>query len=568
MKNTINIIVAILLMFNLSACMDPVNFDPTNRYTSSLGFDNEKNVRLYLNSFYPILQQYSQFGGSAMGGNSTMSDGLTDVLKYGGIVAGTGDANLIMTVDGYLSSANNPFNTWSSGYSWVRRINEFLFELDKYKSKYGAQAESFEAEARFFRAYIYFLIMRSHASEVDDAGIIIHDNILTMTAEKKEKARSTIAQSWDFIEAELNFCTTNDRLPKANYLKGQVNYYAAQALMARAMLYAKRYDKAIAAARTIQNVYAYGNDYASIFKDINDTQKKEVILGVYWQYPDLTHNFDLRFAPAGDILGQGLLALAAPTQEFVDMYDMADGTPFNLSNPAHSSIRFVSDANVNNRDPRLKASVLYNNAEWKNRRLTCYYDEASGNYAVDMKNFPYSKVNTPGNTVTGYYMRKLVDESNNDFVSKGSDQDWAEFRYAETMLILAECLAQTPAGMAESRQIMHDLRKNRFKNDAIAAPTYNTTADAVDFILKERAIELAFEGHRFWDLRRTGKALEVLNAKRYSAVKWTKHSDGTFSAELVSADTGIRRYHARYDAFPLPDDEIRNNPLAIQNKDW
>jgi hypothetical protein len=334
------------------------------------------------------------------------------------------------------------------------------------------------------------------------------------------------------------------------------------------MLYAKRYDKAIVAARDIQNVFSYDQNYADIFKNIDDTKKKETILGVYWKIPDLTHNFDLRYAPAGDVLGQGLLALAGPTQEFVDMYDMADGTPFNLSNPAHNSIRFVTDANVNQRDPRLKASVLYNDAEWKGRRLTCHYDDETGNFGLDMKNFPYSKVNSPSNTVTGYYMRKLLDEKNLDFVSKQSEQDWPEFRYAETMLILAECLAHTPAGMDESRQIVHDLRKNRFNNNAIPAPTYTSTADAVDFILKERAIELAYEGHRFWDLRRTGKAIDVLNAKRYSAVLWTKKADGTFSSELVSADTGIRRYYARYNAFPLPDDEIRNNTLAKQNKDW
>jgi len=119
-------------------------------------------------------------------------------------------------------------------------------------------------------------------------------------------------------------------------------------------------------------------------------------------------------------------------------------------------------------------------------------------------------------------MRKFIDETNNDFVSKGSEQDWPEFRYAETMLILAECLAQTPSGMTESRNIVHELRKKRFNNIAIAAPTYNTTSDAVDYILKERAIEFAFEGQRFWDLRRTGRALQVLNGKRYNGVKWTK----------------------------------------------
>lgn len=565
MKKIYNyIIISLFVVSGLNSCMDPVNFDPTNRYTSDLAFENEANVRLYLNSFYPILQTYSQFGGSAMGGNSTMSDGLTDILKYGGIVAGVGDANLIMTVDGYVSSSANPFDTWSGGYTWIRRINEFLTELDKYKSNFGTKAESYEAEARFFRAYVSFMIMRTHASEVDNLGLVLRPDLQSMEAANKAKARSTIAESWDFIEQDLNYCTTGDRLPKTADV-GQVTYYAAQALTARAMLYAKRYDKAIAAARTIENKFSYVDDYASIFKNINNS---EVILGVYWKYPDLTHNFDLKYAPAGDILGQGLLSEAAPTQEFVDMYDMADGSRFDISKPAHSAIRFATDANASLRDPRLKATVLFNNSAWKNRTIKAYFDEATGNYEMDMKNFPYSKVNSPGNTVTGYYMRKFIDETNNDFVSKGSEQDWPEFRYAETMLILAECLAQNPSGMTESRNIVHELRKKRFNNTSITAPTYNTTSDAVDYILKERAIEFAFEGQRFWDLRRTGKALQVLNGKRYNGVKWTKKANGTFISELVSADTGIRRYYAKWDAFPIPDSEIRNNTLAKQNSNW
>lgn len=558
------IIVSFLLLIGASSCLDPVEFDPTNKFKSDLAFENDRNIRLYLNSFYPILQNYSQFGGNALGGNSTMSDGLTDILKYGGIVAGVGDANLITTVDGYVSSSANPFDTWSGGYSWTRRINEFLTGLEANKSRLGAKAESYEAEARFFRAFVSFMMMRTHASEADDLGIIIRNDLNSMEVENKAKARSNISDSWDFIEQDLAFCVSGDRLPKSPPA-GQVSYYAAQALMARAMLYAKRYDKAIAAARTIQNEFAYISNYADIFKNINNS---EVILGVYWKYPELTHNLDLKYAPAGDVLGQGLLAMAGPTQEFVDMYDMADGSAFDLNNPAHQSIRFVTDDNVTQRDPRLKATVLYNNTTWKGRKLKCYFDEVSGNYEFDMKNFPYSKVNSPGNTVTGYYMRKFIDETNNDFVVNGSEQDWPEFRYAEVMLILAECLAQKPEGMSESRQIVHELRRKRFGNENIPAPTYNNVNDAMNYILKERAVELAFEGHRFWDLRRTGRAVQMLNAKRYNAVKWTKKADGSWVSELVSADTGIRRYYAAWDAFPVPESEIRNNTMARQNTNW
>lgn len=564
MKISIKILSTLVLTMFLSSCLDVVDIKPRDTYMNTVAFKDESSVRLYLNSFYPALQTFSQFGSRALGNNSTMSDGLTDILKYGGIVAGVGDANIIMTVDGYVSTLSNPFDTWTYGYNVIFNVNRFLNALNENKAKFGAEAEKFEAEARFFRAFVSFMIMRSHASEADNLGLIIRPDLGSMDATLKSKSRANLSDSWDYIENDLKYCTEGERLPKTA-IAGRVTYYAAQALMARAMLYAKRYDKAIAAARTIEGKFSYVDDYASIFKNINNP---EVILGVYWKYPDITHNFDLKYAPAGDILGQGLLAMAAPTQEFVDMYDMADGTPFNITNPTHAAIRFATDENAIQRDPRLKATVLFNNSSWKNRKIKAYFDEVSGNYEIDMKNFPYSKVNSPGNTVTGYYMRKFIDETNNNFVAKGSEQDWPEFRYAETMLILAECLAQKPEGMAESRNIVHELRKKRFNNASIPAPTYSTTNEAVDYILKERAVELAFEGHRFWDLRRTGRALQVLNAKRYNGVKWTKKADGTFVAELVSCDTGIRRYYSKWDAFPIPDAEIRNNTEAKQNKDW
>lgn len=556
--------IVLIAAFAFSSCLEVIDIKPRDTYVNTVAFKDENSVRLYLNSFYPILRNFSQFGSKALGNNSTMSDGLTDILKYGGIVAGVGDANIIMTVDGYVSTAANPFDTWTYGYDIIFDVNRFLIALKEYEAKFGAKAASFEAEARFFRAYAAFMIMRSHASEAEDLGLVIRNDLNEMDVSKKSKARSSVSASWDFIEQDLEYCTTGDRLPKTAPA-GQLTYYAAQALKARAMLYAKRYDKAIAAARTIEGKFSYINDYASLFRDINNS---EVIFGVYWKYPELTHNFDLRYAPAGDILGQGLLAMAGPTQEFVDMYDMADGTRFDLSNPAHSAIRFATDENAVQRDPRLKATVLFNNSSWKSRKLKCYFDETTGNYEFDMKNFPYSKVNAPGNTVTGYYMRKFIDETNNDFVSQGSEQDWPEFRYAETMLILAECLAQSQAGMAESRNIVHELRKKRFNNAAIAAPAYASTADAIDYILKERAVEFAYEGHRFWDLRRTGKALQVLNGKRYNGVKWTKKTDGSFVAELVSCDTGIRRYYNNWEAFPIPESEVRNNVEAKQNRNW
>ena len=109
MKKTIYIILSVVLLGGISAC-NVTDLDPNNKYDVSFGFKDQTNVELYLNSFYPMTANFGQFGSNALGGsNSSMSDGLTDILKYGAMVAGAGDCNLIMTVDGQQSINNNYF---------------------------------------------------------------------------------------------------------------------------------------------------------------------------------------------------------------------------------------------------------------------------------------------------------------------------------------------------------------------------------------------------------------------------------------------------------------------------
>ena len=564
MKNIRYIISTLVILSGLAAC-NVVDIDPNNKYDASLAFKDQTNVELYLNSFYPMTANFGQFGSNALGGsNSSMSDGLTDILKYGAMVAGAGDCNLIMTVDGQQSITNNYFDAWTTCYGWIRRVNEFLDGLQQYKSRFSAeQVTRFEAEAKYYRAYAYFLIMRSHGimpsnvTEGYDLGAILHLDINTQNDKNKTQARATVAQTWDQIASDLEFAYKN--LPAPSAANGRLNCYVAYALHARAMLYAERYSAAKASVEEIikSNLYGYINDYSAIFKDLNN---KEVIWGAGFASGVLTHSFDQKYSQPGDICtndGKGS-GYAGPTQEFVDSYDYADGTPFNVNDDAN---RFVTNENASARDPRLAASIMWNGSIWKGRALECYEG------GVDQKYMPYGTVNTPGNTVTGYYIRKMMDESNLDFLVNGSYQPWIEFRYAEMMLIYAECLAQE-GKYSDSRNIVADLRKVRFGREDVFTQDVNDFESALDLILKERATELCFEGHRFWDLRRTGRAVEVLNGKKYNGVLWKKNTDGSFTPTVVSCDMGARKYPSKFDSFPIPQSEISNNSKVKQNPGW
>ena len=565
MKKIIYTLVSVILLGGVAAC-NVTDLDPNNKYGMDYGFKDQANVELYLNSFYPITANFGQFGSNALGGsNSSMSDGLTDILKYGAMVAGAGDCNLIMTVDGQQSISNNYFDAWTTCYGWIRRINEFLDGLEQNKSRFSDdQVNRFKAEALYYRGYAYFLIMRSHGiipskvTEAYDLGAILHLDINTQDAKNKTQARATVSATWDQIASDIKFAYTY--LPTPEKANGRLNCDAAHALNARAMLYAERYDVAKASVEAIKSSskkYGYIENYADIFKSLDNS---EVIWGSAYASGVLTHSFDQKYSQPGDICtndGKGS-GYAGPTQEFVDSYDYADGTPFDINDAAN---RYITNENASVRDPRLEASILWNGAIWKKRALECYEG------GVDQKYMPYGTVNSPGNTVTGYYIRKMMDESNLDFLVNGSYQPWIEFRYAEMMFIYAECLAHENE-FAAARDVIVELRKVRFGREDVATPEVTDLESTIDLILKERATELCFEGHRFWDLRRTGRAAKVLGGKRYSGVLWKKNTDGSFTPTAVSCDMGSRKYPEKFDAFPIPQSEISNNVKADQNPGW
>lgn len=553
----LKILIPLASSLALLASCSSVDLDPTDKYDVSFAMKNETNANLYIDYFYQVVSVWSPFGSCALGGaNANMSDGLTDILKFGSIAAGAGDCNLIMTVDGQQSVNSNYFDSWTTGYSWIRRMNEALFYLDEYKANFNeSQYARLKAEILFFRAHVMFYMMRSHASKADDLGIILYNSLAEMSVATKNTARSSVDQCWDSIADDLDFCISN--LPEPGAAAGRVHRYAACALKARAMLYAERHSVALEAISTVEaaGIYEYLDDYPEVFSSLANS---EVIWGFGYHSGDLTHNFDSRYSMPGDycLSGSKGSGMAGPTQEFVDAFDNADGTPFD---PSDLNRRYITNDNISGRDPRLAASVLYNGAIWKGRALECYEG------AVDQKYMPYGSVNTPGNTVTGYYMKKLLDESNSDFVLNGSYQCWPEYRYAELMLIKAECLSRE-GKYTQARQIVADLRAKRF-GKTVFTGNIDSWESALDVILHERMIELCYEDHRFWDLRRVGRARSVLDGKRYSGVLWHKAGD-SFTPESVSADMGPRKYPERFDRFPIPQSEISNNNKAKQNKDW
>jgi starch-binding outer membrane protein, SusD/RagB family len=531
-----------LILLLSFGCKETIDFLPTNAYNEAVVWENEESVKLYINSFYRIFTGYFQYGSTPIGSDNTMADGLSDILKYSSNSPGEGTANLIMTQDNYTSVAANHFSVWNNAYAWNRRILEFLEDLPKYSNKFSAETQKrIEAEVRFFRAYMFFLTMRSHGEFIVRKSL---SDPITMPM-------NTPAECWDFIEADFDFAATH--LP-ANWKEdtegGRVTKWAAWGMKSRAMLYAKRWQKAAEAADKVikEGGFILEPNYGDIFTSKLDKHSKEVILSKrYNNLLGVNHNIDEKIAPSGDIQGKG--GIVCPTQELVDAYFMRNGDRYNTNAPLDSNM-------YKNRESRFYASILYNGADWKGRKIESFIGESGSANGKD-RYMEYGTSPYPNTTVTGYYVRKLADETNLTFndAYKKSEQDCIELRLGEIYLNLAEANLELNKTEEAKQAII------RVRNRSLQQDITNLTGDLRKELIQERMLELAFEGHRFWDLRRWGLAREVLNNKKMHGMKLTKRLNGSLLYEKVEVDRNFRLYPDKFNQFPLPTGELNNNPL-------
>lgn len=531
------VLILVMALF-LGACSeDYLNPEPRTVYTEAEIWKTKENTYLYINGFYKPIYEYGPYGSKYAG--VSLNDGFSDIVKYNQHVMGGNGGDVNKTI---LSSIISPTNIVLSDYSYeynrIRRINEFLFGLENYATYSEADKTLMEAQARFFRGFLHFMLVRSHG------GIIIRDFI--DGPNEAFKARSTESDCYDFITKELDFAA--DNLPREwdNASLGRLTRGGVMGYKSRVMLYAERWEEAVAAAEEVireeGSLYQLESDYDKIYKT---KDSKEGVL-TYRFGGTLGHSFHKLYSPKGD-KSEGLTGIAVPTLEMVDSYRMADGSIFDWNNPVHAAQPFQ------NREPRFYASVLYNGAIWKGRTIET---AVGGKDGFEQ----YGAQQSGGGTVTGFYIRKMIDE--NAPMDGISTQSWYEVRYAEVLLNHAEALNELGRG-AEALVSLNKVRERA----RLPKVTVTDQVALREIIREERKVELAFEGHRLWDLRRWKKAVEVLDGKRMHGMKITKSGD-SFTFEKVECDDKNRVFKESYYKLPVPQNEIDNNPLCKQTPLW
>ena len=543
------------------SCNDFLDLQPTDAVTDRMMWSKPEYAELYVNSFYDYINNYSQYwtdASQAMQCSYGLTEALTDMMKYSPAASNNTGAHygfMSQFVYGLAgttaSSCAFYLSNWSAAYEQIRRINEFLYSMQQYATFEPEEITRFEAEARFFRGMVYFeLVKRYHQV------IVYRENMLDYA---KDTPLNTEEESWNIVEEDLTFSAQNLPPKWDGADQGRVTSYAAWALLSRAMLYAERWDVAKAAADEVEKGGfklmdgSTSEEYAKCFSTTAMQGNTESILDYTYQHGILDHNFDYYFSPGGDSEESNANGLGNPTQELVEEYEYAGGGEVDWS-AWHVSGGTTDEPPYDQLEPRFGATILYNGAPWKGRTIEAFEGGKDGWTAP-------GTVNPSGKTTTGYYLRKLVDETHVDLTSVRSQQPWVMIRYAEVLLNKAEAAYR----LDDPNTANECLRQIRSRVDL----PYSTLSgeDLWNAIRKERKLELAFEGHYFWDLCRWEVLVEELNGTTVHGFKVT--SEGANSRyEYIDCDEQTRIYTDKIYQVPLPEGELSNNKALQQFPEW
>ncbi|MGM0531496.1 MAG: RagB/SusD family nutrient uptake outer membrane protein [Bacteroidota bacterium] len=543
MKNKIFFIITLMLgVFVFSGCDDYLDTTPTDRISDEVVWSNENNVTLYVNAFYPYIDRYGNFGTSQF--NGTLTEGMTETLKYGSYVPGTraGDANMYVFDPEGISPSGNLLDTWGETYERIRRVNEFLVGLENYSELDEEINNRLEGQVRFFRAFLYFQLAKRHG------GVILYTDMYL----QKDKNRSSAAETWDLIEEDLDFAASVLPAQWNNANSERVTKGAVFAFKSRAMLYAERWESAKNAADSVLslNIYSLTDEYEEAWKGGNS----ESILEYNYLLTGPNHNFDKAYATFGEIENQG--GSGTPTQEMVEAYEKADGTAVDWS-PWHVEGGTSTRPPYEDLEPRFHATVIYNGSTWQGRTMENSVDGTNGRY-MGYRDDTYTK----GRTTTGYYLRKYRDEEHTDLVTYNSTHPWVELRLAEVYLNRAEAHHH----LGNSGEALNDLNVIR-ERVGLPAKT-GLSGDALfEVIRHERKIELAYEGHLYWDMRRWRLAHTEYNGYRVHGMKIAQSAEG-YRYEYVDCDLQDRKFLEKTYVLPVPYSELANNSAIEQYDEW
>lgn len=426
---------------------------------------------------------------------------------------------------------------YMDNYKTIRRVNRLLENIDRVYMEEWLR-ERYILEARALRAYYHTELLLLFG------GVPIVKTALSPDDSKMK--RNTEEEVYAFAMSELRDCA--ERLPaKYDFAdRTRITSGIAYALMTRLALFFHDYEVARDASLKIIESGEYelyrsanpANSYADLFRYAGELNNERIFF---------KENGNSGAFRAIGMPSEGGQSVLSPTAAIVDAYQLKDGRSLSEL-PADSIALFHRDPNHKDmRDPRLKASILLVGDTFLSSTLNPF----------DNSGINANRLGNQYSTVTGYWVKKYLDERDKENTASTRILDFMIIRYAEVLLSYAEALVEL--GEWDHPDVLYyiNMVRNRASMPNITLEKYDSQEKMRQLIRQERTVELAFEGVHYFDIRRWGTWKDVMNGTVYGAVD---PETGRKIEVETRTTNGNRSYW-----WPIPEVEMLSNPNMEQN---
>ncbi len=535
-------------------------------YTEENTRDEEWTYEYFANGIKNmVFDVYAQIYNDEFESNSAyFLAGATDEAQY---ALETGAVNNY--TNGGWSAANPYSNFWTKSYTAIADIHMYLEKIDQADisewqhnpdyAKWAQQLEIFPYELRFLRAYFYFELFRAYGDVP-----LVTTTLTNMQANTVE--RTPADQIVKFIVDELDAVAPYLPVSYATEAEaeiGRATRVAAFALKARTLLYAasplfnpsndaSKWAKAAEACKFfLDNAETWGlklSAYGSLWGH-DAFFNPELIFGLG---RGASNDFEKANYPIGV---ENASSGNCPTQSFVDQYEYADnGETFGHRYPGEIDLNTVDP--YDGLDPRFALTVVKNGDEWPTN--------GAQKKAIETFVGGFNGAPKYGATPTGYYLKKYVDgasvtTANNQVTRRHT---WILFRLGEMYLDFAEAAFHATGSATDAAYGMsaNDAVNVLRTRPDIQMPKFTEDGDAwVARYERERLVELAFENHRFWDVRRWKKGPQYFRTIQVATIG---------SDLMLNRSTVTRQWDDKYYFYPIPQTELKKNSNLTQNQGW
>lgn len=466
---------------------------------------------------------------------------------------------------GTYTSDNYPDEQWAKYYAAIRQANIFISNIDRVPLKGKVSNGNtnnmvWKAEAKYLRALFYFELVERYG------GVPLLGDKVFQLGDDMNIPRNSFADCIQFISNEcdaIKDSLRSDPVEAASIERPTKG--AALALKARVLLYAasplynggnidpsntltgytdysaERWNLAANAAKAVMDLKTFELDPSFTDLFVNQSNKERI----FAKQGGINYSLETSESPIGFPQSLGR---TSPTQELADAFGMSNGKM--ITDPGSG---YDPNNPYINRDSRFYKTFFYNGGMWLGRAIETF------------ENGKDKPGGTQQQTKTGYYLRKFLGDFENTSTFVSHPRDHILFRYAEVLLNYAEARNEyLSAPDQEVYDAVEAIRKRaELTNYQLDA---GLSKEAMrEIIHNERRKELAFEDHRFWDVRRWKEAEASFNKTLHGMLIY-KEGSGNLSFQQ---DSVFKMNFTRKMYFaPIPYGEVAKNNKMVQNPGW